>query len=219
MKKVSAADRSRRCKRVKRRFPFHTGRPALQHVEVDTKEESNAAVICIMDTSGSMDTMKKYPRAELLLPALPVHFDAVPATSRSFSSDIILKRPRSPRKSFSTRANRAARSYRRATPRRSRSSPRAIIRRSGTCMRSIARTVTTSDSGQSGRRSNRPRNSPAFATCIGYGEIKPLGSRYYESSMLTYFVASRHPIIHTRFESSARKTSGRRSKRFWPRTG
>ena len=46
--------------RVRRRFPFHTDDLRYKHVEVDTKEESNAAVICIMDTSGSMDTMKKY---------------------------------------------------------------------------------------------------------------------------------------------------------------
>ena len=29
----------------------------------DTREESNAVVLCIMDTSGSMDSMKKYSRA------------------------------------------------------------------------------------------------------------------------------------------------------------
>jgi len=46
--------------RVKRRFPFHQDDLRYKHVEIDTKEESNAAVICIMDTSGSMDTMKKY---------------------------------------------------------------------------------------------------------------------------------------------------------------
>src|SRR5205807_9299302 len=33
--------------RVKRRFPFHTDDLRYKHVEVDTKEESNAAVICI----------------------------------------------------------------------------------------------------------------------------------------------------------------------------
>ncbi len=46
--------------RVHRRFPFHQDDLRYKHVEIDTKEESNAAVICIMDTSGSMDTMKKY---------------------------------------------------------------------------------------------------------------------------------------------------------------
>ena len=42
------------------RFPFHQDDLRYKHVETDTKEESNAVVICIMDTSGSMDTMKKY---------------------------------------------------------------------------------------------------------------------------------------------------------------
>lgn len=31
-----------------------------RHYEMERKEQSNAVVICIMDTSGSMDTMKKY---------------------------------------------------------------------------------------------------------------------------------------------------------------
>src|SRR5215469_8483516 len=44
----------------RRRHPFHQDDLRYKHIEVDTKEESNAAVICIMDTSGSMDTMKKY---------------------------------------------------------------------------------------------------------------------------------------------------------------
>jgi hypothetical protein len=42
------------------RFPFHTDDLTYRHVVTDTREESNAAVLCIMDTSGSMDTMKKY---------------------------------------------------------------------------------------------------------------------------------------------------------------
>ncbi|HYL58809.1 MAG TPA: DUF444 family protein, partial [Candidatus Acidoferrales bacterium] len=46
--------------RVRHRYPFHQNDLRYKHIEVDTKEESNAAVICIMDTSGSMDTMKKY---------------------------------------------------------------------------------------------------------------------------------------------------------------
>jgi sporulation protein YhbH len=45
---------------VKRRFPFHQDDLRYKHLETDTREDSNAVVICIMDTSGSMDTMKKY---------------------------------------------------------------------------------------------------------------------------------------------------------------
>jgi sporulation protein YhbH len=43
-----------------RRFPFHDDDLTYRHLITDVREESNAVVICIMDTSGSMDTMKKY---------------------------------------------------------------------------------------------------------------------------------------------------------------
>ena len=42
------------------RFPFHDDDLKYRHLVEDTKYESNAVVICIMDTSGSMDTVKKY---------------------------------------------------------------------------------------------------------------------------------------------------------------
>jgi len=41
-------------------FPFHQDDLRYRHVTVTPKKESSAVVICIMDTSGSMDTMKKY---------------------------------------------------------------------------------------------------------------------------------------------------------------
>jgi sporulation protein YhbH len=44
----------------KDRFPFHDDDLKYRHVEAEMKKESNAVVMCIMDTSGSMDTMKKY---------------------------------------------------------------------------------------------------------------------------------------------------------------
>lgn len=42
------------------RFPFHKDDMRYHYVTTDTKLESNAVVICIMDTSGSMGTIKKY---------------------------------------------------------------------------------------------------------------------------------------------------------------
>lgn len=42
------------------RFPFHREDMRYHHVTTDTKLESNAVVVCIMDTSGSMGTVKKY---------------------------------------------------------------------------------------------------------------------------------------------------------------
>ena len=42
------------------RFPFHRDDLRYYHVTTDHKLQSNAVVICIMDTSGSMGTIKKY---------------------------------------------------------------------------------------------------------------------------------------------------------------
>jgi uncharacterized protein len=44
----------------KERFPFHEDDLVYRHLTTDIKKESNAVVFCMMDTSGSMDTMKKY---------------------------------------------------------------------------------------------------------------------------------------------------------------
>jgi len=45
---------------AEQRFPFHKDDMIYRHMVTDTRPDSNAVVICIMDTSGSMDTMKKY---------------------------------------------------------------------------------------------------------------------------------------------------------------
>jgi sporulation protein YhbH len=42
------------------RFPFHKDDMRYHHIVTDTRLQSNAVVICIMDTSGSMGTVKKY---------------------------------------------------------------------------------------------------------------------------------------------------------------
>jgi hypothetical protein len=42
------------------RFPFHEDDLVYRHIATDIRKESNAVVLCMMDTSGSMDTMKKY---------------------------------------------------------------------------------------------------------------------------------------------------------------
>lgn len=41
-------------------FPFHKNDMRFNYVTTETKPQSNAVVICIMDTSGSMGTVKKY---------------------------------------------------------------------------------------------------------------------------------------------------------------
>jgi sporulation protein YhbH len=42
------------------RFPFRKDDMTYRHLKEDVRPNSNAVVICIMDTSGSMDTTKKY---------------------------------------------------------------------------------------------------------------------------------------------------------------
>lgn len=44
----------------KERFPFRKEDLRYKHIEVKTKNESNAVVICIMDVSGSMGENEKY---------------------------------------------------------------------------------------------------------------------------------------------------------------
>jgi sporulation protein YhbH len=44
----------------KRRFPFHEDDMSYFHIAPTTREASNAVIFCIMDTSGSMGTVKKY---------------------------------------------------------------------------------------------------------------------------------------------------------------
>lgn len=44
----------------KGRFPFHDDDMRYYYITTDTKQQSNAVVLCIMDTSGSMGTVKKY---------------------------------------------------------------------------------------------------------------------------------------------------------------
>ena len=45
---------------AEQRFPFHRDDLRYRRRVPDVTEESNAVVMCIMDTSGSMDAMKKY---------------------------------------------------------------------------------------------------------------------------------------------------------------
>ena len=97
-----------------RRFPFHDRDLVYRHVTTDVRNESNAVVLCLMDTSGSMDTMKKYLARSFFF--LLYQFICTKyRTSRSRSSPTTPRPRRSPRRSSSTRASPAAPSSRRPT--------------------------------------------------------------------------------------------------------
>lgn len=60
VKRKLAVSRSRDVNEEGRRFPFHEDDLRYFHVAPTEREESNAVIFCIMDTSGSMGTVKKY---------------------------------------------------------------------------------------------------------------------------------------------------------------
>ncbi len=60
MRRKLAARSAPRIESVAQRFPFHRDDLKYRRIVRDLRFQSNAVVLCIMDTSGSMDTMKKY---------------------------------------------------------------------------------------------------------------------------------------------------------------
>lgn len=60
VKRKQATQRGAATNLQSERFPFHKDDLTYRHTVSEIRRESNAVVLCIMDTSGSMDTMKKY---------------------------------------------------------------------------------------------------------------------------------------------------------------
>jgi len=60
VKRKKASQRAGIASSHSNRFPFHEDDLRYHHTVTEIRRESNAVVLCIMDTSGSMDTMKKY---------------------------------------------------------------------------------------------------------------------------------------------------------------
>ncbi|MGH7775240.1 MAG: sporulation protein YhbH [Candidatus Binatia bacterium] len=60
LKRKKATQREETTNLRPQRFPFHNDDLTYRHTVNEIRRESNAVVLCIMDTSGSMDTMKKY---------------------------------------------------------------------------------------------------------------------------------------------------------------
>src|SRR5713101_4848231 len=181
--------------RVKRRFPFHQDDLRYKHVEIDTKEESNAAVICIMDTSGSMDTMKKY-------------------LARSFFFllyQFISTRYRNVEIVFIAHHTEASEVTEEEFFHKGESGGTFISSGYAKALEIIASRYHPSlwnvyafhCSDGDNFDSDNPaalKDAEELATIcnlFGYGEIKPLGSRYYESSMLNVFRRIQAPNFHT----------------------
>ena len=167
------------------RFPFHQDDMIYRHLVTDTRPESNAVVICIMDTSGSMDTMKKYlARTFFFLlynfvltkyRQVELVFIAHHTEGREVTEEEFFHKGESGGTFISSGYTKAL----------------DIIkeRYHPTLWNVYAFHCSDGDNFESDNPATLKAAKELCEVCnlFGYGEIKPLGSRYYESSMLNIF--------------------------------
>ena len=179
----------------KRRFPFHHDDLRYKHIEVDTREESNAAVICIMDTSGSMDTMKKYLARSfffLLYQFISTRYrnvEIVFIAHHTEASEVTEEEFFHKGESGGTFISSG---YVKALE--------IIHERYHPSLWNVyAFHCSDGDNFDSDNPTALKAGEQLAEICnlFGYGEIKPLGSRYYESSMLNVFRRIQAPNFHT----------------------
>lgn len=167
------------------RFPFHDDDLTYRHIVTDTKEESNAAVICIMDTSGSMDTMKKYLARSFFFLLyqfirskyrnVEIAFVAHHTDAKEVTEEEFFHKGESGGTLISS-------GYQRALE--------IIAERYHPSLWNVyAFHCSDGDNFDSDNAAalRTARELTEACNLFGYGEIKPLGSRYYESSMLNVF--------------------------------
>lgn len=167
------------------RFPFHDDDLTFRHLTPEPKRESNAAVICIMDTSGSMDTMKKYLARSFFFLLyqfivtkyrnVELVFVAHHTEAKEVSEEDFFHKGESGGTFISS-------GYARAL---------AIVaeRYHPSLWNLYAFHCSDGDNFDSDNPAALRGAAQLAEVCnlFGYGEIKPLGSRYYESSMLPLF--------------------------------
>jgi sporulation protein YhbH len=168
-----------------RRFPFHQDDLRYKHLETDVREESNAAVICIMDTSGSMDTMKKYLARSFFFLLyqfistryrnVEIVFVAHHTEASEVTEDEFFHKGEAGGTFISS-------GYQKALD--------IISERYHPSLWNLyAFHCSDGDNFDSDNPAALKAAKELSEICnlFGYGEIKPLGSRYYESSMLNVF--------------------------------
>jgi hypothetical protein len=181
--------------RVRKRFPFHQRDLRYKHIEVDTREESNAVVMCIMDTSGSMDTMKKYLARSfffLLYQFISTRYRNVEIVfighhteANEVTEEEFFHKGESGGTFISS-------GYQKALE--------IIAARYHPSLWNVyAFHCSDGDNFESDNPAalKAAEELSEISNLFGYGEIKPLGSRYYESSMLNVFRRIQNPNFHT----------------------
>jgi len=167
------------------RFPFHDDDLTYRHMITDTKKESNAVVLCIMDTSGSMDTMKKYLARSFFFLLyqfivtkyrnVEIVFIAHHTEAHEVTEDEFFRKGESGGTFISSGYHKAL----------------EIVeaRYHPSLWNVYAFHCSDGDNFDSDNAAALQAAQRLCDVCnlFGYGEIKPLGSRYYESSMLNIF--------------------------------
>jgi sporulation protein YhbH len=167
------------------RFPFHKEDLTYRRLRIDTREESNAVVVCIMDTSGSMDRLKKYLARSfffLLYQFVATRYDNVQIVfvahhtqAREVTEEEFFHKGESGGTMISS-------GYKKALE---------IIhdRYHPEHWNIYAFHCSDGDNFESDNEEAMRAAAQLCEVCnlFGYGEIKPMGSHYYESSMLERF--------------------------------
>jgi len=178
-----------------RRFPFHKDDLTYRHQVTDIRRESNAVVLCIMDTSGSMDTMKKYlARSFFFLlhsflctkyQNVEIVFIAHHTEAREVSEEEFFHKGESGGTLISS-------GYHKALD--------ILHQRYHPSLWNIY--VFHCSDGDNFESDNAAalqaaRQIAEVANLLGYGEIKPLGSGYYGNSMIQFFSQLHADNFHT----------------------
>lgn len=178
-----------------KRFPFHKDDLTYHHISNTVREESNAVVICIMDTSGSMGTVKKYlARSFYFLlyqfvrqkyQNVEVVFIAHHTEAKEVTEEEFFHKVESGGTYISS-------GYLKALE--------IINERYHPSLWNIyAFHCSDGDNFYSDNERALKAAEQLCETCnlFGYGEIKPSGTAYYSGSMLEVFAAIKHPNFHT----------------------
>jgi hypothetical protein len=168
-----------------KRFPFHTDDLVYRHITTDVRRESNAVVMCIMDTSGSMDTMKKYLARSfffLLYQFIATKYRSVEIVFISHHTEAHEVTEEEFFHKGESGGTFISSGYQKALD--------IIAERYHPSLWNIyAFHCSDGDNFDSDNSTALKAATELASICnlFGYGEIKPLGSRYYESSMLNIF--------------------------------
>jgi len=179
----------------KKRFPFHKDDLRYHHTVSDIRRESNAVVFCIMDTSGSMDTVKKYlARSFFFLlyrflctryQNVEIVFIAHHTEAHEVTEEDFFHKGESGGTFISSGYNKAL---------------EVIHHRYHPTLWNVY--VFHCSDGDNFESDNPAALKAAQALAevsnlVGYGEIKPLGAGYYGSSMIEVFAEIQEPHFQT----------------------